>query len=70
MHESGKGAWIRVISISPAPIGEGDLSDEWLRFKREFQQSLTAIRKEDATEQVKLAIFLRIVDPRAICMKQ
>eukprot|EP00731_Ephydatia_muelleri_P017299 Em0010g397a len=46
---------------------EGDLSDEWLRFKREFQQSLTAIRKEDATEQVKLAIFLRIVDPRAIC---
>ena len=50
--------------LAPAPIGEGDLSDGWLRFKREFQQSLTAIGKEDATEQVKLAIFLRIVDPR------
>ena len=50
--------------LAPAPIGEGDLNDGWLRFKREFQQFLIAIGKGDATEQVKLAIFLRIAGPR------
>ena len=50
--------------LAPEAIGEGELSDQWLRFKREFAQFLVAVGKEDATEQVKLAIFLRIVGPR------
>ena len=50
--------------LAPAPIGEGDLNDGWLRFKREFQQFLIAIRNGDATEQVKLAIFLRNAGPQ------
>ena len=50
--------------LAPEAIGEGELSDQWLRFKREFAQLLVAVGKEEATEQVKLAIFLRIVGPR------
>ena len=50
--------------MAPEAIGEGELSDQWLRFKREFAQFLVAVGKEEATEQVKLAIFLRIVGPR------
>ena len=48
----------------PEPIGEGDLTSHWIQFKREFTQFLTATAKGDASEQVKLAIFLRIVGPR------
>ena len=50
--------------LAPEAIGEGERSDQWLRFKREFAQFLVAVGKEEATEQVKLAIFLRIVGPR------
>lgn len=50
--------------LAPEPIGEGELSDLWRRFKREFTQFLTAIDKNGATEQTKLAIFLRTVGPR------
>ena len=50
--------------LVPEPIGEGDLTSHWIRFKREFTQFLTATEKGDASEQVKLAIFLRIVGPR------
>ncbi|KAL5469012.1 hypothetical protein EMCRGX_G030181 [Ephydatia muelleri] len=50
--------------LTPVPIGEGDLSDGWLRFKLEFQQSLTAIGKEDATEQfLQLKQVGRVIDP-------
>ena len=50
--------------LIPEPIGEGDLSSHWIRFKREFTQFLTATEKGSASEQVKLAIFLRTVGPR------
>ena len=50
--------------LVPEPIGEGDLTSHWIRFKREFTQFLTATEKGDASKQVKLAIFLRIVGPR------
>ena len=48
----------------PEPIVEGDLCSQWTRFKREFVQFLTATEKENASEQAKLAIFLRTVGPR------
>ena len=41
--------------LAPEAIGEGELSDQWLRFKREFAQFLVAVGKEEATEQVKLS---------------
>ena len=50
--------------LAPAPIGEGELTDQWERFKREFSQYLVAVGKDDASEQVKLAICLRMVGPR------
>ena len=50
--------------LAPEPIGEGELSDLWRRFKREFTLFLMAIGKDGATEQTKLAVFLRSVGPR------
>ena len=50
--------------LVPEPIGEGELSDQWRRFKNEFTQFLTATDKMGSSEQIKLAIFLRIVGPR------
>lgn len=50
--------------LVPEPIGEGELSDQWRRFKNKFTQFLTATDKEGASEQIKLAIFLRTVGPR------
>eukprot|EP00731_Ephydatia_muelleri_P034422 Em0059g7a len=50
--------------LAPEPIGEGDLHDQWRRFKREFTQFLTAVGKGSADEKVKLAMFLRTVGPR------
>lgn len=43
--------------LAPEPIGEGELSDLWRRFKREFTLFLTAISKDEPTEQTKLAYF-------------
>ena len=50
--------------LAPEPIREGELPEQWLRFKREFNQFLTAVGKADATSAVKMAIFLRVVGPR------
>ena len=50
--------------LAPAPIGQGELTDQWERFKREFSQNLTAVGKYDASEQVKLDICLWMVGPR------
>eukprot|EP00731_Ephydatia_muelleri_P018422 Em0011g462a len=50
--------------LVPKAIREGDLSDQWLLFKREFAQFLVAVDKGKATEEVKLAVFLRTVGPR------
>ena len=49
----------------PEPItGEGDLNEQWRRFKREFLIFLTATEKGAASEQIKLALFLRLVGQR------
>ena len=50
--------------LVPEPIGEGELSYQWIRFKREFDQFLTAIGKADASGAVKLAICLWVIGPR------
>ena len=50
--------------LAPEPIGEGDLNEQWKRFKREFEQFLVAVGKDKETEPTKLAIFLRIVGQR------
>ena len=50
--------------LVPEPIGEGELSDKWIWFKREFVQFLTAIGKADASGAVKLAICMRVIGPR------
>ena len=56
--------------LAPEAIGEGNLSDQWLRFKREFAPFFVAVDKGKATEKVKLAIFLRTVGPRVNEMMQ
>ena len=48
----------------PEPVGEGDLTDQWTRFKKEFGLFLTAIGKGDSASAVKLAIFLRVAGQR------
>ena len=50
--------------LAPEPIGEGDLNEQWKRFKREFEQFLVAVGKEKEAEPTKLAIFLHIVGQR------
>eukprot|EP00731_Ephydatia_muelleri_P019632 Em0012g457a len=51
--------------LAPEPItGEGDLNEQWRRFKREFLIFLTATEKGAASEQIKLALFLRLVGQR------
>ena len=50
--------------LAPEPIGEGDVYDQWVRFKKEFEQFLLAAGKGDASGAVKLAILLRVVGPR------
>ena len=47
--------------LAPEPIREGELPEQWLWFKREFNQFLMAVGKADATSAVKTAIFLRVV---------
>ena len=43
--------------LAPEAIGEGDISDQWKQFKREFAQFLVAVDKGKAIEEAKLAIF-------------
>ena len=50
--------------LVPEPVGEGDLRDQWTRFKKEFNQFLLAIGKADASGGMKLAILLRAVGQR------
>ena len=44
--------------LVPEPVGEGDLTDQWTRFKKEFNLFLLAIGKVDALGGMKLAILL------------
>ena len=50
--------------LVPDQVGEGDITDQWLRFKKEFALFLTALGKDKAESAVKLAMFLRVVGPR------
>eukprot|EP00731_Ephydatia_muelleri_P000916 Em0001g916a len=50
--------------LVPEPVGEGDLTDQWTRFKKEFNLFLLAIGKADASGGIKLAILLRAVGQR------
>ena len=50
--------------LVPEPVGEGDLTDQWARFKKEFNLFLVAIGKADASSGMKLAILLRAVGQR------
>ena len=50
--------------LVPEPVGEGDLTDQWTRFKKEFNLFLLAIGKADASGGMKLAILLRAVGQR------
>ena len=38
--------------------------EQWVRFKKEFEQFLLAVGKGDASGAVMLAIFLRVMGPR------
>ena len=49
--------------LAPKPIGEGDVYDQWVRFKKEFEQFLLVVGNSDASGAAKLAIFLRVVGP-------
>eukprot|EP00731_Ephydatia_muelleri_P009792 Em0005g378a len=50
--------------LVPEPVREGDLTDQWTRFKKEFNLFLLAIGKADASGGIKLAILLRAVGQR------
>ena len=50
--------------LVPEPVGEGNLTDQWTRFKKEFNLFLLAIGKADASGGMKLAILLRAVGQR------
>lgn len=55
----------------PEGVGEGELSEQWKRFKREFTFFMTAIGKGTADSQVKLALSLRVVGQRSMtCTKE
>ena len=43
--------------LVPDQVGEGDITDQWLRFKKEFALFLTALGKDKAESAVKLAMF-------------
>ena len=56
---------ISVDFLAPKPIQEGsDLSNQWTRFKEEFELFLTAAEKSDADDKIKVAIMLRCIWPR------
>ena len=47
--------------VVPDQVGEGDITEQWQRFKREFALFLMALGKD---KTVKLVMFLRVVGPR------
>ena len=56
---------ISVDFLAPKPIQDGsDLSNQWTRFKEEFELFLTAAEKSDAEDKIKVAIMLRCIGPR------
>ena len=51
--------------LAPKPILEGsDLSNQWTRFKEEYELFLTAAEKSDADDKIKVAIMLCCIGPR------
>ena len=56
---------ISVDFLAPKPIEDGaDLSNQWSRFKDEFELFLTAAEKTNSDDKVKVALLLRCVGPR------
>jgi len=54
--------------LAPKPIQDGsDLSNQWTRFKEEFELFLTAAEKANSDDKVKVAIMLRCIGP--ICQR-
>ena len=50
--------------VVPDQVGEGDITEQWQRFKREFALFLMALGKDKTDSAVKLVMFLRVVGPR------
>ena len=56
---------ISVDFLAPKPIQDGaDLSNQWTRFKEEFELFLTAAEKSGSDDKIKVAIMLRCIGPR------
>ena len=49
--------------LVPDQVGEGDVTEQWQRFKKEFALFLTALGKDKADSAVKLVMFLRVMGP-------
>ena len=47
--------------LAPEALKDGNLSERWRRFKREFEQFLEAIEKTEADDKVKVSILLRVI---------
>ena len=53
--------------LAQKPIQDSsDLSNQWSRFKEEFELFLTAAEKSGADDKVKVAIMLRCIGPRGV----
>lgn len=51
--------------LAPKPIQDGaDLSNQWTRFKEEFELFLTAAEKAESDDKIKVALMLRCIGPR------
>ena len=50
--------------LAPEALKDGNLSEGWRRFKREFEQFLEAIEKTEADDKVKVSILLRVIGER------
>ena len=53
--------------LAPKPMQDGsDLSNQWTRFKEEFELFLTAAEKSTSDDKIKVAIMLRCIGPRGV----
>jgi hypothetical protein len=51
--------------LAPKPIQDGaDLSNQWARFKEEYELFLTAAEKAESDDKIKVALMLRCIGPR------
>ena len=50
--------------LLPEQLKEGNLSESWERFKREFNQFLIATERDKADPKIKTTILLRVIGVR------